>query len=81
VALPTFGESWQNNHHAFASSAAIGLRWWQVDLGYWLIAGLESLGAVWDVRRPSARLLEARRATPREKDGGSGSGVGLADAT
>ena len=49
VALPTFGESWQNNHHAFASSAAIGLRWWQIDFGYWLIAGLSKLGVVWDV--------------------------------
>ena len=45
VALPTFGESWQNNHHAFASSAAIGLRWWQVDFGYWLIAGPGETGA------------------------------------
>jgi stearoyl-CoA desaturase (delta-9 desaturase) len=61
VALPTFGESWQNNHHAFASSAAIGLRWWQVDLGYWLIAALERLGLVWQVRRPTAAMMKAKR--------------------
>jgi len=61
VALPTFGESWQNNHHAFASSAAIGLTWWQVDLGYWLIVALEKLGLVWDVHRPSAAMLKAKR--------------------
>ncbi|HXK10552.1 MAG TPA: acyl-CoA desaturase [Vicinamibacteria bacterium] len=62
VALATFGESWQNNHHAFASSAAIGLRWWQVDLGYWMIAALQGLGLVWDVRRPTAAMMQAKRA-------------------
>lgn len=61
VALPTFGESWQNNHHAFASSAAIGFTWWQVDFGYWLIVVLEKLGLVWDVHRPSAAMLKAKR--------------------
>ena len=61
VALPTFGESWQNNHHAFASSAAIGLRWWQVDLGYGLIVVLEKLGLVWGVRRPTAAMMSAKR--------------------
>ncbi len=66
VALPSFGESWQNNHHAFASSAAIGLRWWQADLGYYLIWTLEKLGLVWDVRRPSEAMLRARRLTARE---------------
>ena len=61
VAVPTFGESWQNNHHAFASSAAIGLRWWQVDFGYWLIVVLEKLGLVWQVRRPTEAMMKAKR--------------------
>jgi stearoyl-CoA desaturase (delta-9 desaturase) len=63
VALPTFGESWQNNHHAFASSAAIGLRWWQVDLGYGLIVILEKLGLVWGVRRPTPAMIASKRVT------------------
>jgi stearoyl-CoA desaturase (delta-9 desaturase) len=63
VALPTFGESWQNNHHAFASSAAIGLRWWQVDLGYGLIVVLERLGLVWGVRRPTPAMIASKRVT------------------
>jgi stearoyl-CoA desaturase (delta-9 desaturase) len=63
VALPTFGESWQNNHHAFASSAAIGLRWWQVDLGYGLIVVLEQLGLVWGVRRPTPAMIASKRVT------------------
>ena len=31
LALPTFGESWHNNHHAFPTSAAHGLRRWEID--------------------------------------------------
>jgi stearoyl-CoA desaturase (Delta-9 desaturase) len=38
------GEGWHNNHHAFPTSARFGLRWWQVDLGYWFIRALALLG-------------------------------------
>src|SRR5262249_15742085 len=40
VAIPTFGASWQNNHHAFPSSAFLGLKWWQVDLAGYFIRAL-----------------------------------------
>ena len=33
LALPSLGESWHHNHHAFPRSAFHGLRWWEVDLG------------------------------------------------
>jgi stearoyl-CoA desaturase (Delta-9 desaturase) len=57
LAIPTFGESWHNNHHAFPTSAHHGLTRWQVDIGGWLIDGLERLGLAWDVVRiaPSAQ--------------------------
>lgn len=61
VALPTFGESWQNNHHGFQFSARIGLAWWQLDLGWLIIRGLERCGLVWDVRVPTATMLRAKR--------------------
>jgi len=51
LALPTLGESWHNNHHAFPTSAAHGLRWWQLDLNYLFIAALEKLGLVSKVKR------------------------------
>jgi stearoyl-CoA desaturase (Delta-9 desaturase) len=51
LALPTLGEAWHNNHHAFPTSARHGLRWWQLDPSGWLIAGLERTGLVWDVVR------------------------------
>ena len=34
------GEGWHNNHHAFPTSARHGLRWWQIDVSYWVIRGL-----------------------------------------
>jgi stearoyl-CoA desaturase (delta-9 desaturase) len=46
-----FGEGWHNNHHAFPTSARFGLRWWQIDLGYWFIYALIVLGLASKVRR------------------------------
>jgi stearoyl-CoA desaturase (delta-9 desaturase) len=51
LALPTLGEAWHNNHHAFPTSARHGLRWWQLDPSGWLISALERVGLVWDVVR------------------------------
>ena len=51
LALPTFGESWHNNHHAFPTSAFHGMRPWEIDPSAIVIRGLEKLGLVWDVVR------------------------------
>ncbi len=61
LALPTLGEAWHNNHHAFPTSARHGLRWWQLDPSGWLIAGLERVGLVWDVVRiaPERQLAKS----------------------
>ena len=59
-ALPTLGEGWHNNHHAFPSSALIGLKWWQVDPGGRFIRTLEIFGLAWDVKVPTARMIEAK---------------------
>jgi stearoyl-CoA desaturase (delta-9 desaturase) len=32
LALPSLGESWHHNHHAFPRSASHGLRWWELDV-------------------------------------------------
>jgi stearoyl-CoA desaturase (Delta-9 desaturase) len=53
LALPTLGESWHNNHHAFPTSAAHGLRKRDIDPSAAVIRGLERLGLVWDVVRIS----------------------------
>jgi stearoyl-CoA desaturase (delta-9 desaturase) len=60
LALPTMGDSWHNNHHAFPNSARHGLTWWQLDPGYWLIRLLELVGLAWDVKRSSPRTAHAQ---------------------
>jgi stearoyl-CoA desaturase (Delta-9 desaturase) len=52
LALPSFGEAWHNNHHAFPTSAVHGLGRWQVDPSALVIRALERLGLAWDVVRP-----------------------------
>ncbi|KAL1551384.1 Palmitoyl-monogalactosyldiacylglycerol delta-7 desaturase, chloroplastic [Salvia divinorum] len=44
VAVLAFGEGWHNNHHAFEYSARHGLEWWQIDMTWYAIRVLESLG-------------------------------------
>jgi len=60
LALPTWGEAWHNNHHAFPTSAIFGLNWWQFDLGAIFIRSLQAAGLAWDVRRPDARQMTAK---------------------
>jgi stearoyl-CoA desaturase (Delta-9 desaturase) len=60
LALPTGGESWHNNHHAFPHSAIFGLFWWQIDLGGIAINILEFLGLVWQVKRPTNQMIKMR---------------------
>jgi stearoyl-CoA desaturase (delta-9 desaturase) len=61
VAVLVFGEGWHNNHHAFPSSARHGLSWWQIDVSWWVIHGLEKLRLVRDVRLPSREQMARRR--------------------
>jgi stearoyl-CoA desaturase (delta-9 desaturase) len=55
LALPSLGEAWHHNHHAFPTSAAHGLRRWEklLDPSALVIYALEKLGLVWNVKRIS----------------------------
>jgi fatty-acid desaturase len=53
MAIPTMGESWHSNHHAFPSSARHGLYPGQIDLGWRFVQLLELLGLAWDVKLPA----------------------------
>jgi stearoyl-CoA desaturase (delta-9 desaturase) len=64
VAVLTLGEGWHNNHHHYQSSANQGFRWWEIDIGYYLIALLACLGLVWGVRRPPPHKLLAGQPLP-----------------
>jgi stearoyl-CoA desaturase (delta-9 desaturase) len=61
LALLTFGEGWHNNHHWCPSAARQGLRWWEVDLTYYVLQVLAALGLVHDLRPPPARARDATR--------------------
>ncbi|MFZ2049696.1 MAG: fatty acid desaturase [Solirubrobacteraceae bacterium] len=61
LALPTLGEAWHNNHHAFPSSARHGQARWQLDPSWWVIGVLARCGLAWDiVGVSSTRQLEKR---------------------
>jgi stearoyl-CoA desaturase (delta-9 desaturase) len=51
LALPSMGEAWHHNHHAFPRSAQHGLGRFELDPSAWLIRGMEKLGLVWNVVR------------------------------
>ena len=68
LAVPSLGEAWHHNHHAFPRAADHGLRRWEIDPSGWLITGLEKLGLAWNVVRISPErqaqklVASARRA-------------------
>jgi stearoyl-CoA desaturase (delta-9 desaturase) len=64
LALPSFGEAWHNNHHAFPGSAVHGIDRRQIDMSAWVIGRLERFGLAWDVKRMAQGRLELRRETP-----------------
>ena len=51
LALPSLGESWHHNHHAFPRSAVHGLRRRELDPSALVIRALERLGLAWNVVR------------------------------
>jgi fatty-acid desaturase len=50
--LGAWGENWHRNHHSDANSAQFGRKWWQVDMGWYVISLLKSLHLAKSVRRP-----------------------------
>jgi stearoyl-CoA desaturase (delta-9 desaturase) len=60
LALPSLGEAWHNNHHAFPRSYTHGMRWYEIDISALAIRFLERLGLVWDVVRIDRGLIEQK---------------------
>lgn len=61
MAIPSMGQAWHNNHHAFPNSAVAGFYWWQIDPGTWFLRGMEKMGWVWDLKVPSKAALQAKQ--------------------
>jgi len=65
LAIPSFGESWHNLHHADPTSARHGVLRGQLDSSARLIRIFEKLGWASQVRWPDAKRLAARRLVGR----------------
>ncbi len=52
VAALTYGEGWHNNHHAYATSARHGFKWWEIDPTYYGIKVMQALGLAVKVKFP-----------------------------
>jgi stearoyl-CoA desaturase (Delta-9 desaturase) len=63
LALPSLGESWHHNHHAFPRSAVHGLRRWELDPSALVIGALEKLGLARNVIRISPERQRQRLAS------------------
>jgi stearoyl-CoA desaturase (delta-9 desaturase) len=50
LALVTLGEGWHNNHHQFMYACRQGIRWWEVDITYYVLRLLNWLGIAQDLR-------------------------------
>ncbi len=69
VALLSYGEGWHNNHHAYAYSAAHGLRWWELDVTYLVIRTLALFHMAWKVQVPHGGPAQLPSVTPRFESG------------
>jgi stearoyl-CoA desaturase (delta-9 desaturase) len=69
IALPSMGEAWHHNHHAFPRSAAHGLGRWEIDVSALVIRAMEKVGLAWNVvriapERQAAKLVGAAPPAP-----------------
>jgi stearoyl-CoA desaturase (delta-9 desaturase) len=71
LALPSLGEAWHHNHHAFPQSAFHGLRWYELDPSGWLILAMARVGLASDVVRVTPERARAKLA-----DAAPGGGAG-----
>jgi len=61
LTLLAWGEGWHNNHHAFPSSARVGLAWFEFDITWLTIALLRAVGIATGVKVPSDALQDRLR--------------------
>ena len=65
LALPSFGESWHHNHHAFPRSAVHGLKWWEIDSTAAVIRMLRRMKLAWNVVEISPERQAEKQAPKR----------------
>jgi stearoyl-CoA desaturase (delta-9 desaturase) len=65
LALPSFGESWHHNHHAFPRSAVHGMKWWEIDTTAAVIRTLKRARLAWNVVEISPERQAQKQAPKR----------------
>jgi stearoyl-CoA desaturase (Delta-9 desaturase) len=65
LALPSFGESWHHNHHAFPRSAVHGMKWWEIDTTAAVIRTMRRLKLAWNVVEISPERQAQKQAPKR----------------
>ena len=67
LALITLGEGWHNNHHYYQRAVNQGFFWWEIDITYYALCGMQALGLVSDLHvvpkavRAAGRLEDVSR--------------------
>jgi stearoyl-CoA desaturase (delta-9 desaturase) len=49
LALLTLGEGWHNNHHQYQGAARNGFFWWEIDITFYVLKVMQTLGLIWDL--------------------------------
>lgn len=70
VAVFTFGEGLQNNHHAFPGSYRHGVSWAEPDLSGWVLHWLGKAGIVRGLRHPDAGEVERLKLKASQRKAG-----------
>jgi stearoyl-CoA desaturase (delta-9 desaturase) len=68
LVIPTLGQGWHNNHHAFPYSASVSFDRWQIDPSLWVIKCWGALGLAWDIKVPNKQHIEEIAQKLREKN-------------
>ncbi len=59
IAIFTFGEGWHHNHHRYMQMPYFGHKWYEMDMGKWVLMVLKPFGVVWDLKIPKTHLHES----------------------
>ncbi|MBL0913646.1 MAG: acyl-CoA desaturase [Bacteroidia bacterium] len=58
LGLISFGEGYHNNHHAFPASARMGIRLYEIDLGWYALWSFRACGLVRDLKSATEETLK-----------------------
>ncbi len=61
LAFITLGEGWHNNHHYYQATVRQGFYWWEFDVAYYVLRGMEALGIVYDLKPVPAHVYASQK--------------------